>query len=324
MAGTITHYYFAKDSINCVKKKMKIVYNEDLLKIFAQSMDSFNFYSIYFPILPKSSNKRKFAGIFHHTKTNEFFKELINYIRDNKLGRNDEVMSFLYGLITHYVLDTTIHPYVEYKSGNYDSKINDTFKYNAKHHEMESFFDIYMLNKHGINNKRFKSHKEIFKIKNFSLQLQNTMDYVFKKVFDFKHFSKYYVKSIKDMKLSFRLFRYDPLGYKKYLFKVFDIISGKKVLNSKFLSYSYIPNNAFSLLNNEHKTWFYPYDTFRQYDLSFDELYDVALKECSKIIIDINNYIKKKKELDLDTIFCKSYSSGISWYETLNTPIYEF
>lgn len=324
MAGTITHYYFAYDAIKRVKQKKNIIVNDKLLRIFAQSMDPFNFYSIYFPILPKSSEKRNFAGLFHHNNTNTFFKELINYIIDNHLEKNEEVMSFLYGFISHYVLDTSMHPFVEYKCGSFSSKKKDTFKYNAKHHEMETFIDIYMLKKHRINSKKFKSYKEIFTVNSFSKELSDTINYVFLNVFNFKNFDKYYLKSIKDMKFSFRLFRYDPLGYKKYLYRIFDVVSGKKVLNSKFLSYSFIPNNKKELLNDEHKYWYYPYDTSIKYNYNFDELYSIALQKCVNLMIDVTLYIEKKKELDIDKVFNMSYSSGILWTIRNDNPTYEF
>jgi hypothetical protein len=47
---------------------------------------------------------------------------MINYIKDNNLYNDDDVLSYLYGYINHYVLDKTIHPYVRYKTGVFKKK----------------------------------------------------------------------------------------------------------------------------------------------------------------------------------------------------------
>ena len=123
-------------------------------------------------------------------------------------------MTFVYELITHYVLDSTIHPYVEYNCGVFDKKRRETFKYNAKHHEMETFLDIYMLNKRGFDNIKYKLYIDVFKIKNFPVELQEIMNMTFFDVFNYKNFSNDYLKSIKDMKFAFKYLRYDPYKYK--------------------------------------------------------------------------------------------------------------
>ncbi len=324
MAGSVTHYFFANDTMKKVNKLEKVDYDENYLSIFAQSMDTFNFYSIFFPIKKKSGNIRGFASKFHHTKTDEFFYTLINYIKEKKLSNNKVVMSFLYGLITHYVLDSTIHPFVEYKCGKFNSRNKETYKYNSKHHEMETFIDIYMLEKKGYTSKKYKAYKEIFKIEKFPKELEDVIDYTYLNVFNFSNFSNYYLKSIKDMKKTFRIFRYDPYGYKKLAYKVFDSITPKALLNSKFLSYSYIPLNALSYLNNEHKDWVYPYDITKKFNYSFDELYELANKKCADIIIDVRKYIKNEKEIDVKAIFNLSYSTGLELDTLENNPNYEF
>lgn len=324
MAGSVTHYFFANDVMNLVNKKEKIDYNQDYLNTFAQSMDTFNFYSLFFPIKKESGKVRKLAGTFHHTKTDEFFNVLINYIKDNKLSDDVIVMTFLYGLITHYVLDSTIHPFVEYKCGRFSPKDKSTYKYNAKHHEMETFIDIYMLERHKIESKKYKTHNEIFKIKDFPESLKKVMNYTYSKVFAFQDFDKYYLHSIKDMKNTFKVFRYDPHKYKKNLYKIFDKITPKVVLNAKFLSYSYIPKDAHLYLNNEHKTWFYPYDTSKKLNYSYDDLYEIALSKCEKIIIDVNKYIKGKKKIEISSLFNLSYATGLDLKIPEINPKYEF
>ena len=80
MAGTVTHFFFANDVMNKLKKEKNISFDSNYLAIFAQSMDPFNFFNIYFPITKKSKNKRDFAGFFHHNKCDMFFEVLLKNI----------------------------------------------------------------------------------------------------------------------------------------------------------------------------------------------------------------------------------------------------
>lgn len=324
MAGTITHYFFAHDVMKHFDKKDNYYYDEAYLSIFAQNTDPFNFYSIYFPMLIGSANKRKFSEIAHNTNIDLLFNTLITYVKDNKLYNDVQVSSFIYGMITHYVLDSSIHPFVEYKCGEFKKNDKSSYKYNAKHHEMETFLDIYMLNKKGYNNKKYKAYKEVFKIDKFDDNLINLLNYTYKKVYNFNNYSKYYLKSIRDMKLSFRLFRYDPFSVKKCMYYCFDFIMPKYVLNSKFLSYSYIPKNYKYFLNNEKKEWYYPYDDNVHYNLSFDEIYKEAIKKCVDIIRNMHDYMYCDKKFDICKCFNLSYCTGLDWKKPLAKPVFYF
>ena len=100
MPSSVTHSYFSVDVYNRIDKniKNKLKNNIEDLKTFSQGPDPYFFYD------------------FHLTKrSKEIYK--INY-------SNGQVMTYLYGHICHFVLDTTIHPLTIYNTGVYDKKIN--------------------------------------------------------------------------------------------------------------------------------------------------------------------------------------------------------
>lgn len=54
----------------------------------------------------------KCRRLSHRKKKEEFIFNMINYIKENKLTDNKEVMGILYGHISHYIMDDTMHPLV--------------------------------------------------------------------------------------------------------------------------------------------------------------------------------------------------------------------
>lgn len=50
----------------------------------------------------------------HNENTQVFFLNLVDTIKKNHLEKNPNIISYLYGQILHYALDTTVHPYVYY------------------------------------------------------------------------------------------------------------------------------------------------------------------------------------------------------------------
>ena len=53
------------------------------------------------------------------------FEELVEfykYRKENNLENNNDVLTFLYGYIMHYALDTKVHPYVIHKAGIFNKK----------------------------------------------------------------------------------------------------------------------------------------------------------------------------------------------------------
>ena len=122
MPATVTHAFFILDVYNKIdKKNLKEAENyKNNLKMFAQSTDSLMFYNIL--NLKKGKNIRKYQSITHYTKTNEFFTNLITHIKENKYYEDPQILSFLYGFISHFCLDSNIHPYIIYKTGMHNKK----------------------------------------------------------------------------------------------------------------------------------------------------------------------------------------------------------
>ena len=174
MPSIVTHHLFAKDCLKGYEKKV----NKDVYSIFAQSFDNLAYYHFFTGF----NNKVKMAGkIAQSTKTNEYFINLLNYIRDNDLKNDKEVIGYLFGSICHYALDSTCHPFVVYETGS----VNIHPKYRGGHEKMEVMIDaiMYEEKEHKPLYKESLSNVLLPKIK-FTNNLKDTINYTFNKTFE--------------------------------------------------------------------------------------------------------------------------------------------
>lgn len=296
MAGTVTHSYFAMD----VYKKLdnsKIDNYLDNYRTFAQGHDIFTF-----------SNRR--SHYYHGHKTGDFFINMVNYIKDHKLYNNGEILSYLYGYMCHYVLDKNIHPYVTYKGGKYDKKKKESKKYRNKHADIETYIDTYMIKeKENIEPGKFKVHKFCCNADKFSNELNDLIDFVFKKTYKEENISKTYYKGIKHMRFLYRLLRYDRFKIKKNIYSLVDKITPKAAYKFSPISIAQKENKDY-YLNLDHKTWNHPMDKNEKYNTSVSDIYNESIDEAVKKINEVNKYFKGNK-IDLSKIFDNSsFSTG--------------
>lgn len=295
MPSSMTHSYFSVDVYDSLNKNMrsKLKKNKEELKTFGQGPDPYFFYDLH--LSKKSKEVFEINRAMQHTKINDHFFNLINYINKKNYNNNFHVLSYLYGNICHFVLDSTVHPYVIYYTGRYDKRKKGTFKYNGLHEEMEYYIDIYLINRREkIKPKDFKVHKAIFNIEKFDDELSDTINYTVKKVYGFDSAAEKYYKSIMDMKKFYYIFNYDIFGIKKQVYKVMDFVCGDKLVRKKELSFYVNPNSKLYYLNFEKEKWCHPCDKKEIYDYSFDELYNKAIKKAVGIIEEVDKMLESK------------------------------
>ncbi len=99
MPAIVTHHLFADE----IKNNLNLKVNDNYY-IFAQSHDY-----LYFSL---SKKNRILAHTAHIKNTQDYFLYMIKFIKDNNLKDNIDLISYLYGSLTHYILDSTLHPYI--------------------------------------------------------------------------------------------------------------------------------------------------------------------------------------------------------------------
>ena len=307
MPSTVTHAYIAKDVYKNLDNKItrKITndnYNE--LLMFSSGFDILYFYKI---VSLRPNNKViKLGNLAHHSKTNEFLINLTNQIKETK---NMHQFMYLMGLLTHYVADSTIHPYVNYKAKTITKK---HFTPRDGHFQIEAYLDNYFINKReNMYYKKYKIHDELFKVER-NEDIVNLLNKAFSEVFHEDNIGEYYYKAISDMKNFYKVFRYDKTGLKRKFYNFANIFASRLFRDVRYLSYNFLLDNDIFYLNLEHEEWFNLKNPNSKSNKSLLELYDEVIDKASNIIEKTYEYIFEDKKIDLEKLFeNKSYGDGI-------------
>lgn len=140
MPAVLTHYFLAESVLkNQIKIRSNINWDKDAFFWGAQGPDFF-YLSRIFP-WQKGKNIRKYGYLFHNEKPSLILDALKNYYN---IHSSDLVLSYIAGFITHYALDSTAHPFINYGAKELH-KINKNIPENIYHHDIEANLDIIVL-----------------------------------------------------------------------------------------------------------------------------------------------------------------------------------
>lgn len=297
MPSLITHHMFSKEVLKHLKEDELSRFSDELTiyHTFAQSHD----YLFYYTFNPKHAKRIKNLGHYaHRHKTQDYIVNIIKEIKENNLENNQQAIAYLYGSITHYVLDTTCHPYIFYKTGVYRPNEKDTKKYHGEHNRIEKDLDAIYYEKY--TNKKYNKcnvSKEIIKNPTFTKELLTTINKVYKETYNQDNIGYYFYRGIKHAKIAYTLFINDKLGIKKFLYKLIDTIT----LNhfGYIAAYStYIKHPNLNYLNDNHKEWNHPSNPEQKYTYSFEDLYNQSIEKTLTIIREINKVLYEDKPIN--------------------------
>ena len=302
MPSTITHTYISIDSLNKLNYQPKRILTNNIenYKTYSQGMDVLYFYHIF---LIKPNKVQQLGHRFHNYKTQEIFLYLINKNRQNK---DDELFTFICGLISHYQADSFLHPFI-----NYYAYSENKIKMQDKHFIIETFLDCYLINKtEKENHTKFKNYQLQFNTKKETI-IKETIDDLYSKYFNYDNMGNIYYKSLNEMYLVFKYLRYDPLSIKKNIYKFIDI-NHLNIRRLKYLSYNIELTPLTKYLNNEYHVWYNVKDKKITSNKSFDDLYNEVIYNTTLIINKLYQYIFEDKNIDITSLIKNnSYANGL-------------
>lgn len=305
MPSIVTHHAFANTVLNKIDS---LSVDKNIYNVFAQSFDYLFYYNFF--DFKNGSKIRSFGHHCHKNKTRDYFLNLIKNIKEMHLENNPQALGYLYGSITHYVLDSTTHPYIFYKTGCFYKDDKETYKYRGMHTHMEKNLDAF-FSKQYFKKMIYKLDicKEIIGNAKFSQELINLINKTFEDTYNKKNIAKYYIKGYKFSKFVFRFIIQDKHGIKRKIYKFIDLFNKK---DTPLIYYSnYIVNEDISYLNIEHKNWHHPCNN-KVYDESFIDLYNDATIKAINIIKELNNSLNDRdSNNNLESIENLSYTTGL-------------
>ncbi len=297
MPQLVTHNIFSDDVFNTLPNDLKNTFiNEiDIYKMFAQSFDNFYYYTSL--NIKKMKEVHKLAKKGHKKNAQKYFCTIVEEIKNNNYQNNEQALAYLYGSINHYILDSTCHPFIFYKTGVYDKKRKDRHKYIGLHGDMESNIEaFYYINKYKKMYYNANITKEFIPKIKFSKDLENIMNIAYYKTYDFKDMAKYYFKSYNLSRHLYRIFINDKYGIKKSIYKIIDKVAFFRENNYEYYT-TYIKQPNIKYLNIDHKEWVYPSDKTIKMNDSFIDLYNKALKKTQELIILADKVINDKADI---------------------------
>ena len=234
----------------------------------------------------------------HNKDTDLYFFNMIEYIKENKIYNDLDVMSLLYGNISHYFLDIYTHPLIYYISENCVSlnKLNS-------HILTEGYISSYMSEKEQHTDYMNLKSNYIGSLNFANPNLKNLIRETYYKTYNDLTILKSYKTTFELIKLIEKLTKENRFTSKEKLIKL-----------SKFKEYLEINNLAKEDLTNEQKeVWTNPV-TNEKHSESFIELYNKALTKTYEAIYHVNKYLYDNESIDnLYKIFTNlSYDTGVS------------
>lgn len=320
MPDLVTHTYFAEMIMTHLTENMKRhITNKDLFLFAAAGPDPFFFYRF----LNKSKNKeiREFGNLMHTEKTGYFLINLIHEINNNEVKfkdikmdvtlseYKDELFSYLCGFISHFALDSKVHPYIFHKTGQYDNQNESTLIFRGSHTKLERAIDCKIIRSYYKENpNRFQIAKKILTLKKLPENIWNPLNKVYEKTYSLKEMAPVINQSIKDQRKFYR-FIYDPIGIKRRLFRLLD--NNKGAIDYKVLSYYGSEINHLDIMNKKQARWTFPNDKNLVSFESVYELIEKAKENCIFMIKVAYEVIYQNKTHTLVDVFQNiSYLTG--------------
>lgn len=251
MANYSSHIIMADKLYNKLNNKNNI--NKDLMKLFSCGQDLIFLNRSYF----------KEA---HETNSRKFFINTIKYIKDNNLQNNEIVMSYLYGHISHYAFDITIHPFI--------SEVLNEIKTKSiikPHTYLECEMDKHLIRKYGEIDFSFMNKKII----NDKI-LKNLINTTYRTTYGFSNVSNLYKSFI--ILLKGLKFSVTKLYNCKYLLKDISRINSYDN-NSNFVKYI----NTNKILRKKN----------------MNNIFNSSIKLSLSIIENVNNYLYKNEDINI-------------------------
>lgn len=265
MPAVYFHYTFIKE--NTSNKDF-----QSLLNLSGQGPDVFSFYGYSLKKRKNTKEVRRFGALLHHSDVSKAYYHLFEYA--NKNEHKDMLLTYIYGLFMHYILDRNLHPYIFYRTG-FNQEGLAKKEYFLSHVAFEGYLDV----------KFAKKHNTVIPLKDTIITSDNYVKEVSKMFFELSNFLEYkgldensFYYAYKDMVLAQKIL-YSKHGFKKWIFNTF---MHKSLINCLAVPLKDNKYDYLDFLNDTKCTWKYPVGG-KESNKSVEELYEDAKEEVKEL-----------------------------------------
>ncbi len=308
MPDLVTHVWFAAEAVASLPPEIRERVDDRLCAYASAGPD------VWFPCGFYGGPDKALAprgGYMHENDTGAFLTALVRRCRESEA--TDGLFSYLSGYLCHYCLDTAAHPYIIYRTGNYD-QTPETLRYRGNHTRLERAIDVHVIReKYGSDTRRFHLVRRCLPLKKLPESLKEDLDQVYRQIYGWEEVWAALNRAIRDHRLLYWLLR-DTTGVLNRLTPLFD--NGVSVYDYRYFSYQGrdLDGSGVDYLNLRHTPWRNFADPSLVSSESFPDLVERARGEAVELISIIYNYVYQKAG-DLPVIARRignaSYTSGL-------------
>lgn len=277
MPNIITHTLFADDVLDALNIPV-LNSSHHLFEVGANGPDFLFFHNARPGRFFKKTKLRAFGIALHQNNTNDFYRSCLRSIRREKNEKiRDDMIAYVCGHLCHWALDSTLHPYIFYRTGNCQKGSA------ADHHRFESMMDAAML--------KIKRGQTILDYR-VDEQVAPTADYekraiariyvpALAEIFGEEVRPSMIAQSLDDWKATQHLF-FDPKGHKAAFFRTLEKPLGLDNMFSGFAVPVEVEDNI-DLMNLLHTPWKNP-ESEQESTQSVLDLYAQAEEKAVEVI----------------------------------------
>lgn len=311
MPGLMTHYLCGKDILGYIyddRIKNTILKHKDAYNLGLQGPD-FYFYDMSHAAKSRGFN---YGRLIHTNQTGLFLSNCLKAASLLSPTRREVALSYIYGFLGHFALDSICHPYIFYMSC---FKIeNDTDRTNSStaHVLFETAIDTQMLLiKRGLTFDKLRRQDVIDIGRNDLNIISHIISFAFNKTFNQFTTATSVMQSFKNFRLT-NMFIQNENEFKLRLVQSFEKNVAKASLISGIML-SKTKKFSWDVLNRNNAQWCLPWDSSAVSCQSFIDLYDDAALFASRLINDADSVVNfgTKPNDFLNKVGNHSYITGV-------------
>ena len=308
MPDIVVHYRFGREVLAHLPEEIRAGIDEDLYDHATAGPDIWFSYGFYAG--KRAEDKPARGTIMQHTRTGAFLTSLAR--RARKSGAKDLLFSYLSGFLCHYCLDRAAHPYIIYRTGNYDGT-ESTLKYRGNHMRFEHALDLHEMKRWGVKLRDRPIRRRILRLRRFPEAMREDLNIVYGEVFGWEDVTLDLDRAIRDQR-RFYFLAAEPSGILDWMLQHVD--NGRSSHDLRAIAYWGKDCTCADVENLNHDEWKNPFLPELVSREDFREICNRALGDAGEMVRTAWAYIYADGQDPAAVFGDDSYEAGIPWQDT--------